>query len=104
MCVYYVFLSNLFAEISDCEFLSEIKRRVQRKRSRELPLFVNYKTFVSLVQSVVEQFEQPAQKCLDEVCEHVGRLYESVARHSVGHYLGLERKIKVRYGPTGTIF
>lgn len=46
---------------------SEIKEHEQKYRGRELPGFINYKTFEVMVKEQIKQMEEPAVKKLKDV-------------------------------------
>lgn len=62
---------NTLTETNLCavndELEDEVEKYEERYRGRELPGFINYKTFESIVKKQIKQLEEPAVKTLKDV-------------------------------------
>ncbi|XP_026204264.1 interferon-induced GTP-binding protein Mx-like [Anabas testudineus] len=69
----------------------EVAQYEQKYRGRELPGFINYKTFEGMVQEQIKQLEEPAILKLKEVAEIVKKELFKLAQHS---FVGFPNLIK----------
>ncbi|XP_073440805.1 interferon-induced GTP-binding protein Mx-like [Dendrobates tinctorius] len=59
---------------------SEIEEFEKFHRGRELPGFINYKTFEAIVKEKIENMEDPARSILKTVTDIVGKTFSEIAR------------------------
>ncbi|XP_031718362.1 interferon-induced GTP-binding protein Mx [Anarrhichthys ocellatus] len=69
----------------------EVEGYEERYRGRELPGFINYKTFEVMVKQQVKQLEEPAVKKLKDVADAVKKVFIQLAQSS---FIGFPNLIK----------
>ncbi|XP_028902466.1 interferon-induced GTP-binding protein Mx1 isoform X2 [Ornithorhynchus anatinus] len=65
-------------------------------RGKELPGFVNYKTFEAIVKQCLQQLEEPAVDMLHNATEIVRKTYTNIARSNFADFSNLHRVVKSR--------
>ncbi|XP_075870264.1 interferon-induced GTP-binding protein Mx-like [Nelusetta ayraudi] len=78
----------------------EVEEYEERYRGRELPGFINYKTFESMVKEQIKQLEEPAVKRLKDIGDHVRRIFIELANSS---FAGFPNLIKIAKAKIETI-
>ncbi|XP_008289662.1 interferon-induced GTP-binding protein Mx-like [Stegastes partitus] len=91
---------NKTTEDSGTTFSWNIERQVgqyeQKYRGRELPGFINYKTFETIVQDHIKQLEEPAILKLKEVSEIVKKEMSELAEQSLVGFPNLIKMAKMK--------
>ncbi|XP_075952230.1 interferon-induced GTP-binding protein Mx-like [Anarhichas minor] len=86
---------NAHLDRSGHNFNKKIEKEVEgyeeRYRGRELPGFINYKTFEVMVKQQVKQLEEPAVKKLKEIADAVKKVFIQLAQSS---FIGFPNLIK----------
>ncbi|XP_068449702.1 interferon-induced GTP-binding protein Mx [Clinocottus analis] len=86
---------NAHLDYSGNNFNKKIEREVEgyeeRYRGRELPGFINYKTFEVMVKEQIKQLEEPAVKKLKDISDTVRKLFIQLAHSS---FIGFPNLIK----------
>lgn len=91
-------------EYSGLKFNNRLEKEVeeyeQKYRGRELPGFINYKTFESMVKEQIKQLEDPAVKTLKDVADAVRKIFIELANSS---FVGFPNLIKIAKAKIETI-
>ncbi|XP_037628102.1 interferon-induced GTP-binding protein Mx isoform X2 [Sebastes umbrosus] len=86
---------NAHLEHSGENFNKKIEREVEgyeeKYRGRELPGFINYKTFEVMVKEQIKQLEEPAVKKLKDIADAVRKVFIQLAQSS---FIGFPNLIK----------
>ncbi|XP_075952229.1 interferon-induced GTP-binding protein Mx [Anarhichas minor] len=86
---------NAHLDQSGNKFNQKIEKEVEgyeeRYRGRELPGFINYKTFEVMVKQQVKQLEEPAVKKLKDIADAVKKVFIQLAQSS---FIGFPNLIK----------
>ncbi|KAM8756298.1 uncharacterized protein AB9X84_009540 [Acanthopagrus schlegelii] len=69
----------------------EVEEYEERYRGRELPGFINYKTFEFMVKEQIKQLEEPAVKRLKDIADAVRKVFIQLAQSS---FAGLPNLVK----------
>uniref|UniRef100_A0A671UP42 Interferon-induced GTP-binding protein Mx n=1 Tax=Sparus aurata TaxID=8175 RepID=A0A671UP42_SPAAU len=69
----------------------EVEEYEERYRGRELPGFINYKTFEFMVKEQIKQLEEPAVKRLKDIADTVRKVFIQLAQSS---FAGLPNLVK----------
>ena len=64
--VYFMIYFHLFSLVEET-LRDEVEEYVRTRRGKELPGFVNYRTFENIVKKHIEELEEPALKLLKDV-------------------------------------
>ncbi|XP_076879385.1 interferon-induced GTP-binding protein Mx3-like [Brachyhypopomus gauderio] len=87
-------------DFSGQTFNQRIEKQVQeyekKFRGRELPGFINYKTFEGMVREQIKQLEEPAVKKLKEISEIVRKGFHQLAQSSFVGFPNLLKTAKTR--------
>ncbi|XP_047438806.1 interferon-induced GTP-binding protein Mx-like [Mugil cephalus] len=87
-------------EISGQKFNKRIEKEVeeydQRYRGRELPGFINYKTFENMVKEQVKQLEEPAVRKLRDIADAVKKVFIQLAQSSFEGFPNLIKFAKAK--------
>ncbi|XP_037622366.1 interferon-induced GTP-binding protein Mx-like isoform X2 [Sebastes umbrosus] len=86
---------NAHLDYSGGNFNKKIEREVEgyeeKYRGRELPGFINYKTFEVMVKEQIKQLEEPAVKKLKDIADAVRKVFIQLAQSS---FIGFPNLIK----------
>ncbi|KAG7999384.1 Interferon-induced GTP-binding protein Mx [Nibea albiflora] len=74
----------------------EVEEYEEKYRGRELPGFINYKTFEMMVREQIKQLEEPAVKTLKHLGDAVMRLFIQLARSSFTGFPNLIKTAKAK--------
>ncbi|XP_072238758.1 interferon-induced GTP-binding protein Mx-like [Leuresthes tenuis] len=80
----------------DWNLQKEVAQYERKYRGKELPGFINYKTFEAMVQEQIRQLEEPAVLKLKEVAEIVKKELFQLAQHSLVGLPNLSRMAKIK--------
>ncbi|KAM4588632.1 interferon-induced GTP-binding protein Mx-like [Odontesthes bonariensis] len=80
----------------DWNLQREVAQYERKYRGKELPGFINYKTFEAMVQEQIRQLEEPAVLKLKEVAEIVKKELFELAHHSLVGLPNLSRMAKIK--------
>ncbi|XP_073722461.1 interferon-induced GTP-binding protein MxA [Misgurnus anguillicaudatus] len=87
---------KLLLESSGVKFNKKIEREVgnfeAKYRGRELPGFINYKTFEKLVREQIQKLEEPAIKTLKTISDVVRKKFIKLAQNS---FIGFPNLLKI---------
>ncbi|XP_044023594.1 interferon-induced GTP-binding protein Mx isoform X2 [Siniperca chuatsi] len=83
-------------EIFNKKIEKEVEEYEERYRGRELPGFINYKTFEVMVKEQIKQLEEPAVKRLKDVGDAVRKLLVQLAQSSFTGFPNLVKIAKAR--------
>ncbi|KAG8518580.1 Interferon-induced GTP-binding protein Mx2, partial [Galemys pyrenaicus] len=72
----------------------EVSRYEKQYRGKELPGFVNYKTFEIIVQQYMEQLVEPALAMLRSIVEIVEQSFTNIAKENFGAFFNLNQIIQ----------
>ncbi|XP_023684691.1 interferon-induced GTP-binding protein Mx3-like [Paramormyrops kingsleyae] len=75
---------------------SESSEYEKKYRGRELPGFVNYKTFEMIMKEQISQLEEPAVKKLKEISDIVRRAFIQLSQESLIGYPNLQKTAKTK--------
>uniref|UniRef100_A0A3Q3VJA8 Interferon-induced GTP-binding protein Mx n=1 Tax=Mola mola TaxID=94237 RepID=A0A3Q3VJA8_MOLML len=78
----------------------EVAEYEEKYRGRELPGFINYKTFESMVKEQIKQLEEPAVKRLKDIGDAVRKMFIQLAQSS---FAGLPNLVKMTKAKIETI-
>lgn len=67
MAVFFLFLFSCLFSQAEENLREEVQEYVKARRGKELPGFVNYRTFENIVKKHIEELEEPALKLLKDV-------------------------------------
>ncbi|XP_036955983.1 interferon-induced GTP-binding protein Mx isoform X4 [Acanthopagrus latus] len=70
---------------------NEVEEYEERYRGRELPGFINYKTFEFMIKEQIKQLEEPAVKRLKDIADAVRKVFIQLAQSS---FAGLPNLVK----------
>nr|AAR99718.1 interferon inducible Mx protein [Dicentrarchus labrax]AAR99719.1 interferon inducible Mx protein [Dicentrarchus labrax] len=91
---------NAHLDRSGENFNEKIEREVEeyeeRYRGRELPGFINYKTFEFMVKEQIKQLEEPAVKRLKDIGDAVRKVFIQLAHSSFTGYPNLMKTAKAK--------
>ncbi|XP_051269586.1 interferon-induced GTP-binding protein Mx [Dicentrarchus labrax] len=91
---------NAHLDHSGENFNDKIEREVEeyeeRYRGRELPGFINYKTFEFMVKEQIKQLEEPAVKGLKDIGDAVRKVFIQLAHSSFTGYPNLMKTAKAK--------
>ncbi|XP_051269585.1 interferon-induced GTP-binding protein Mx isoform X6 [Dicentrarchus labrax] len=91
---------NAHLDHSGENFNEKIEREVEeyeeRYRGRELPGFINYKTFEFMVKEQIKQLEEPAVKRLKDIGDAVRKVFIQLAHSSFTGYPNLMKTAKAK--------
>uniref|UniRef100_UPI0037E7FF43 interferon-induced GTP-binding protein Mx isoform X1 n=2 Tax=Semicossyphus pulcher TaxID=241346 RepID=UPI0037E7FF43 len=91
---------NAHLEYSGEKFNTRIEKEVeeyeQRYRGRELPGFINYKTFETMVKEQIKQLEEPAVKRLKDIGDAVRKVFIQLATSSFTGFPNLVKTAKAK--------
>nr|ACF75867.1 Mx2 protein [Oplegnathus fasciatus] len=91
---------NAHLDRSGENFNKRIERGVEEYeemyRGRELPGFINYKTFEGMVKDQIKQLEEPAVKSLKDVGDAVRKMFIQLAHGSFSGYPNLMKTAKAK--------
>ncbi|XP_060898310.1 interferon-induced GTP-binding protein Mx-like [Labrus mixtus] len=91
---------NVHLENSGQKFNNRIEREVanyeEMYRGRELPGFINYKTFEVMVREQIKQLEEPAVKRLKDIGEAVRKVFVQLAMSSFTGFPNLAKTAKAK--------
>ncbi|XP_060898132.1 interferon-induced GTP-binding protein Mx-like isoform X2 [Labrus mixtus] len=91
---------NAHLDLSGQKFNNRIEREVanyeEMYRGRELPGFINYKTFEVMVREQIKQLEEPAVKRLKDIGEAVRKVFVQLAMSSFTGFPNLAKTAKDR--------
>uniref|UniRef100_A0A672GL53 Interferon-induced GTP-binding protein Mx n=1 Tax=Salarias fasciatus TaxID=181472 RepID=A0A672GL53_SALFA len=81
-------------------YLSKIEKEVdkyeEKYRGRELPGFINYKTFESMVKEQIKQLEEPAVRKLKDTGDAIKKAFVHMAQSSFAGFPNLVKTAKVK--------
>ncbi|KAL7407885.1 hypothetical protein ABVT39_015150 [Epinephelus coioides] len=74
----------------------EVENYEEKYRGRELPGFINYKTFEVMVKEQIKQLEEPAVKRLKEIGDAVRKAFIQLANSSFNGFINLKNRATTR--------
>ncbi|XP_070758667.1 interferon-induced GTP-binding protein Mx isoform X1 [Enoplosus armatus] len=74
----------------------EVEEYEERYRGRELPGFINYKTFEVMVKEQIKQLEEPAVRRLKDVADAVKKVFIQLAQSSFAGFPNLMKTAKAK--------
>nr|XP_020488753.1 interferon-induced GTP-binding protein Mx-like [Labrus bergylta] len=91
---------NAHLDLSGQKFNNRIEKEVENYeemyRGRELPGFINYKTFEVMVREQIKQLEEPAVKRLKDIGEAVRKVFVQLAMSSFAGFPNLAKTAKAK--------
>ncbi|XP_049440253.1 interferon-induced GTP-binding protein Mx-like [Epinephelus fuscoguttatus] len=74
----------------------EVESYEEKYRGRELPGFINYKTFEVMVKERIRQLEEPAVKRLKEIADAVRKAFIQLANSSFNGFINIKNRATAR--------
>uniref|UniRef100_A0A672GKM4 Interferon-induced GTP-binding protein Mx n=1 Tax=Salarias fasciatus TaxID=181472 RepID=A0A672GKM4_SALFA len=87
---------NWKAHLDHSKIEKEVDKYEEKYRGRELPGFINYKTFESMVKEQIKQLEEPAVRKLKDTGDAIKKAFVHMAQSSFAGFPNLVKTAKVK--------